>query len=93
MVPAPNTSAPDMATTESTASALTDQRIGGLSDPARLFNASLERNARRTIEINKGVTLLADAFRALIRAAVELNAPDCSKARKGRAPGHTGSAA
>ncbi|PUA97227.1 hypothetical protein C8C99_2073 [Acidovorax sp. 107] len=72
---------------------LTFLKGAALPDPARLFNASLDGNARRAIDIHEGDTLPADAFRALIRAAVELNALGSSKARKGRAPGHIGSAA
>jgi hypothetical protein len=44
-----------------------------LPDPAGLFNASLEGNARRAIDLREGETIDAPAFRALIRAAVELN--------------------
>ena len=72
---------------------LTFLKGAALPDPARLFNASLEGNARRAIDIHEGDTLPADAFRALIRAAVELNALGSSKARKDRAPGHQGSTA
>lgn len=72
---------------------LTFLKGASLPDPAKLFNASLDGNARRAIDIHEGDTLPADAFRALIRAAVELNALSGSKARKGRAPGLTGSAA
>ena len=43
-------------------------------DPAGLFNASLAGNARRAIDVREGEALDADAFRALIRAAVALNA-------------------
>ena len=76
-----------------TAVKLTFLKGASLPDPAKLFNASLDGNARRAIDIHEGDTLPADAFRALIRAAVELNALSGSKAHKGRAPGHTGSAA
>jgi hypothetical protein len=44
-----------------------------LEDPSRLFNASLEGNTRRAIDLRKGEALDADAFKALIRAAVALN--------------------
>lgn len=53
---------------------LTFLKGASLPDPARLFNASLDGNARRAIDIHEGDALNADAFRALIRAAVELNA-------------------
>ncbi len=39
-----------------------------------LFNASLEGNTRRAIDIREGDEIDADAFKALIRAAVALNA-------------------
>src|SRR4051812_49078585 len=44
-----------------------------LEDPATLFNSSLEGNTRRAIDIGEGDDLDADAFKALIRAAVDLN--------------------
>jgi hypothetical protein len=44
-----------------------------LKDPAGLFNASLEGNARRAIDIHEGDTLDAAAFKALIKAAVARN--------------------
>src|SRR4051794_3462664 len=44
-----------------------------VDDPARLFNASLEGNMRRAIDIHEGEELDAKAFKALIRAAVDLN--------------------
>ncbi len=45
-----------------------------LDDPARLFNASLDGNTRRAIDIREGEKLDEKAFKALIRAAVALNA-------------------
>ncbi len=44
-----------------------------LKDPARLFNASLEGNARRAIDLHEGDKIDATALKALIRAAVALN--------------------
>ena len=44
-----------------------------LKDPARLFNSSLEGNARRAIDIHEGEKLDEPAFKALIRNAVALN--------------------
>lgn len=44
-----------------------------LDDPAGLFNSSLEGNTRRAIDIHEGGKLDANAFKALIRAAVALN--------------------
>jgi hypothetical protein len=43
------------------------------ADPANLFNASLEGNTRRAIDLHEGDAIDADAFKALIRAAVVLN--------------------
>ena len=39
----------------------------------RLFNSSLDGNVRRAIDIHEGKEVDADAFKALIRAAVALN--------------------
>lgn len=47
-----------------------------LKDPARLFNSSLEGNARRAIDIHEGEKLDEPAFKALIRSAVALNTTD-----------------
>ncbi|MGE5176689.1 MAG: DUF1801 domain-containing protein [Hyphomicrobiales bacterium] len=44
-----------------------------LDDPAGLFNASLEGNARRAVDLHEGDALDEDAFKALVRAAVALN--------------------
>ena len=52
---------------------LTFAKGASLDDPSGLFNASLEGNTRRAIDIHEGETIDADAFKALIRAAVALN--------------------
>lgn len=52
---------------------LTFARGASLADPARLFNSSLDGNARRAIDIPQGVEVDAAAFKALIQAAVALN--------------------
>lgn len=52
---------------------LTFLKGASLDDPARLFNASLEGNARRAIDIHEGDKLNEKAFQTLIRAAVALN--------------------
>jgi hypothetical protein len=52
---------------------LTFARGASLPDPSRLFNASLEGNARRAIDIREGETVNARAFRALVKSAVKLN--------------------
>lgn len=44
-----------------------------LKDPKRLFNSSLEGNARRAIDLHQGDRIDEAAFQALIREAVELN--------------------
>ncbi len=44
-----------------------------LKDPSGLFNSSLEGNARRAIDFRKGVKIDEKAFKALIRAAADLN--------------------
>ena len=44
-----------------------------LPDPAKLFNAGLEGNLRRAIDIREGESVDATAFKALIRAAVARN--------------------
>jgi len=53
---------------------LTFLKGASLDDPGRLFNASLEGNARRAIDIREGEALDAEAFKALVRAAIALNA-------------------
>src|SRR4029450_10869984 len=52
---------------------LTFAKGASLSDPSGLFNASLEGNMRRAIDIHEGDTIDAKALKALIRAAVALN--------------------
>jgi len=52
---------------------LTFAKGASLKDPARLFNSSLEGNARRAIDIDEGEEVDAAAFKALVRAAVALN--------------------
>ncbi|MCE9574915.1 MAG: DUF1801 domain-containing protein [Deltaproteobacteria bacterium] len=53
---------------------LTFAKGASLPDPARLFNSSLEGNTRRAIDIREGETVDARAFKALVQAAVALNA-------------------
>ena len=52
---------------------LTFAKGASLEDPSGLFNASLEGNVRRAIDLREGDELDGDAFRTLIRAAVALN--------------------
>jgi hypothetical protein len=63
---------------------LTFAKGASLQDPARLFNSSLDGNARRAIDIGEGEEVDTGAFKALIRAAVALNS-SVGKARPGRA--------
>ena len=44
-----------------------------LRDLARLFNSSLDGNARRAIDIHEGEDVDESAFKALVRQAVALN--------------------
>lgn len=44
-----------------------------LKDPSKLFNASLDGNVRRAIDIREGAKLDVTALKALIRAAIALN--------------------
>jgi len=53
---------------------LTFAKGASLDDPKRLFNASLEGNARRAIDIREGDTINEKAFKTLIREAAALNA-------------------
>ena len=53
---------------------LTFAKGASLKDPSGLFNASLEGNTRRAIDIHEGDKIDEKAFKALIRAAVALNA-------------------
>jgi hypothetical protein len=63
---------------------LTFAKGASLKDPAKLFNSSLDGNARRAIDIHEGEDVDAGAFKALIRAAVALNTSG-GKARPRRA--------
>jgi hypothetical protein len=53
---------------------LTFARGAGIPDPSRLFNSSLAGNTRRAIDIREGEEIDADAFKALVKAAVARNA-------------------
>jgi hypothetical protein len=52
---------------------MTFAKGAALSDPSRLFNASLEGNTRRAIDFHEGAKINEAALQALIRAAVALN--------------------
>ena len=53
---------------------LTFAKGARLADPAGLFNAGLDGNLRRAIDLREGDDLDAEAFAALVRAAAALNA-------------------
>ncbi|WP_410052585.1 DUF1801 domain-containing protein [Bradyrhizobium sp. SZCCHNR1070] len=52
---------------------LTFAKGAALDDPSGLFNASLDGNVRRAIDVREGDKIDEKAFKALIRAAVKLN--------------------
>jgi hypothetical protein len=53
---------------------LTFAQGAALKDPSGLFNCSLDGNVRRAVDFHEGDKINEKAFRALIRAAVALNA-------------------
>ena len=53
---------------------LTFARGASLEDPKKLFNSSLEGNARRALDLFEGDVLDEAAFKALVREAAEANA-------------------
>ena len=54
---------------------MTFAKGASLKDPSGLFNSSLEGNTRRAIDIHEGDKINEKALKALIKAAVKLNAP------------------
>lgn len=66
---------------------LTFAKGAALEDPAHLFNASLDGNVRRAIDIHEGEEVDASAFMALVREAVALN-----HAAKSKPPARTAKA-
>jgi hypothetical protein len=60
---------------------LTFAKGASLNDPSSLFNASLEGNARRAIDLREGDELNEDAFKTLIRAAATLNRSSARKSK------------
>ena len=61
---------------------LTFFKGASLKDPEKLFNSSLDGNVRRAIDIHEGEEIDANAFKALIRAAVALNTSGGKKSTK-----------
>lgn len=53
---------------------LTFAKGAALKDPKKLFNSSLDGNVRRAIDIREGEKVDATAFKALVKAAIALNA-------------------
>ena len=52
---------------------MTFAKGAALEDPSGLFNASLDGNTRRAIDVREGETIDEEALKALVRAAVTLN--------------------
>ena len=63
---------------------LTFAKGASLKDPSKLFNASLEGNMRRAIDIREGDRVSARAFQALVRAAVALNTAPKKKPKRAK---------
>ncbi|MEO7063592.1 MAG: DUF1801 domain-containing protein [Dokdonella sp.] len=59
---------------------LTFAKGASLQDPTGLFNASLDGNMRRAIDIREGEQVDASAFQELVREAIEIN--HVAKSRK-----------
>ncbi|WP_323033383.1 DUF1801 domain-containing protein [Paracoccus sp. (in: a-proteobacteria)] len=66
---------------------MTFAKGAALPDPAGLFNASLEGNTRRAIDLREGDRIDTEALKALIRAAAALNAAKKKRAVEVTAPG------
>ena len=58
---------------------LTFAKGASLPDPSHLFNASLDGNTRRAIDIHEGETVNARAFKTLVKAAVAKNGSPAKK--------------
>jgi len=65
---------------------LTFARGASLPDPSRLFNSSLDGNARRAIDIPEGGKVDATAFMALVKAAVAANRKPAKSGAKAGPP-------
>jgi hypothetical protein len=62
---------------------LTFPKGAKLKDPKKLFNSSLEGNARRAIDFSEGEKINETALKALIKEAVALNRSAPPRSRKG----------
>lgn len=60
--------------TYKTAVKMTFAKGASLEDPKGLFNASLDGNTRRAIDLHEGEAIDGEALKALVRAAAALNA-------------------
>ena len=63
---------------------MTFAKGAALADPSGLFNSSLEGNTRRAIDIHSGEEIDANAFKALVHAAVALNTSGAKKSTKSK---------
>ena len=63
---------------------MTFPKGAALEDPSRLFNASLEGNTRRAIDFHESAKIDEKALKALVRAAVALNAARALTAARAR---------
>ena len=61
---------------------LTFAKGASLKDPTKLFNSSMDGNARRALDIFEGDEVDATAFKTLIREAVALNGASKAKPAK-----------
>ena len=61
---------------------MTFAKGAALADPAKLFNSSLDGNARRAIDVHEGEEVNEEALKALIREAVALNKAPKAAAKK-----------
>jgi hypothetical protein len=63
---------------------MTFAKGAALKDTSKLFNASLEGNVRRAIDIHEGDTIDETALKDLIRAAVALNLKGTGASKRSR---------
>jgi hypothetical protein len=66
---------------------LTFAKGASLEDPTGLFNASLDGNVRRAIDIHEGDEIDERAFTSLVRAAAALNQSSVRTRRAAKVPG------
>lgn len=68
---------------------LTFAKGASLTDPSGLFNASMDGNVRRAIDIHEGEQVDASAFKALVRAAIAFNSSGVKAKAKAKAAART----